>query len=68
MKFQKRFNLKKINCKVKNIDLNKVASVQEMPVQSCIVESSKKDNNLKIKGFAYSGGMKFHQKSAQNQS
>ena len=40
----------------KNIDLNKVASVQEMPVQSCIVESNKKDNNLKIKGFAWSGG------------
>ena len=40
----------------KNIDLNKVASIQEMPVQSCIVEAYKKEEYINVKGFAWSGG------------
>lgn len=40
----------------KNIDLNKVASIQEMPVQSCVVEASKDKEYINIKGFAWSGG------------
>ena len=40
----------------KDVDLRKVASVQEMPIQSCIVETNKKEKHLNIKGFAWSGG------------
>ena len=40
----------------KDVDLRKVASVQEMPIQSCIVEANKKEKHLNIRGFAWSGG------------
>ena len=33
-----------------------MASVQEMPIQSCIVEANKKEKLLNIRGFAWSGG------------
>lgn len=41
---------------VKHVDLNNIASVQEMPVQSCIVDVNKENDILKVKGFAWSGG------------
>jgi len=41
---------------VKEVDLNKIPTIQEMPVQSCIVDYEIKDNKIKLKGFAWSGG------------
>jgi sulfite oxidase len=40
----------------KNLDLNKFASVQEMPVQSCIVDVNEKNDTFNVQGFAWSGG------------
>jgi len=41
---------------VKDIDLTKIPTMQEMPVQSCIVDYKIKDDKIIIKGFALSGG------------
>ena len=40
----------------KDIEIDKVAAIQELPVQSCIVDISQKDQSVTVKGFAWSGG------------
>lgn len=43
--------------KMDNFKLENLYPIQEMPIQSCVVELNKLDNNiLNIKGFAWSGG------------
>ena len=41
---------------VKEIDINKIPTIQEPPVQSCITNYEIKDGKILIKGFAWSGG------------
>lgn len=45
---------------IKNVDVEKIPSMQEMPVQSVIVQPSPGQtlncDNIKVKGFAWSGG------------
>ena len=41
---------------VKKVNIDKVAAIQELPVQSCIVSVEKDENDVIVKGFAWSGG------------
>ena len=41
---------------VKDISLDKIAPIYEMPVQSCIADISCTNSKLKVKGFAWAGG------------
>ncbi len=40
----------------KDISIEKVAPIQELPVQSCIVDVKEEDQKVTVKGFAWSGG------------
>lgn len=40
----------------KQVNIDKVAPIQELPVQSCVVEVDKKEDIINVKGFAWSGG------------
>ena len=40
----------------KDIEIDKLAAIQELPVQSCIVDIRQKDQSVTVKGFAWSGG------------
>ena len=40
----------------KQVNIDKIAAIQELPVQSCVVDVDEDEDKIKVKGFAWSGG------------